>query len=287
MSALGEVRSGQALFLKGIVMFNPQEILGALMEAGTTGSGASRIRNAMGPSAAQGGDLFGELFGGNAGGGDLLGNLAAMAQQTLGGAGQQLREGNPLAIGGLAALAGAVLGGGGGAMKGAVGGGTLALLGGLAYKVLQGARASQGAPAARPEELPLGLREPADAGERRVLDDRAQLVMLAMVNAMKADGRIDRDEMQRLEARLEASGAGAEARQSVMELLRRPPDLDGLVTRVPDRETGVQVYAASLLAIEADTEAERRYLRDLADRLGLDQRVTAAVRGTLGVSEFA
>ena len=268
-------------------MINPQDILGALMEAGTTTSGPSRIRNALGSGDARGGDLFGELFGGHSAGGDLLGNLASKAQQTLGSAGQQVREGNPLAIGGLAALAGALLGGGGGAVKGAVGGGTLALLGGLAYKVLQGTQQVQAAQETRAESLPLGLREPVTTEERRVLDDRADIVLHAIVNAMKADGFVDREELRHLEERLDQAGADAEVRAQVIGLLRDPPDLEALVARVPDRETGVQVYAASLLAIEADTEAERRYLRMLAERLGLDQRVAAAVHGTLGVQSLA
>ena len=49
-------------------------------------------------------------------------------------------------------------------------------------------------------------------------------------------------------------------------------------------ELAVQVYAASLLAIEVDTAAERAYLRDLAARLGLDASAVARVHQALGVA---
>jgi uncharacterized membrane protein YebE (DUF533 family) len=49
-----------------------------------------------------------------------------------------------------------------------------------------------------------------------------------------------------------------------------PQDIDGLVAAVGgDRQTAAEVLTASMLAIEADTEAEKQYLKDLAERLGL------------------
>jgi uncharacterized membrane protein YebE (DUF533 family) len=53
-----------------------------------------------------------------------------------------VQQNNPLAIGGLGALAGAMLGGG----KGAVGGGLMAVLGSLAYSALQRANQQQQVP---------------------------------------------------------------------------------------------------------------------------------------------
>jgi uncharacterized membrane protein YebE (DUF533 family) len=45
------------------------------------------------------------------------------------------------------------------------------------------------------------------------------------------------------------------------------------------------VYAASLLAIEVDTQAERDYLQRLADGLGLDSGVVQRLHTTLGVNQ--
>jgi len=44
-----------------------------------------------------------------------------------------------------------------------------------------------------------------------------------------------------------------------------------------------QIYAASLLAIEVDTPAERQYMQQLADRLYLTPEITAHLERTVGL----
>ena len=53
---------------------------------------------------------------------------------------------------------------------------------------------------------------------------------------------------------------------------------------VPNQQAAMQIYAASLLAIEVDTDQERRYLRDLATALGLDSNAVTYLHGVLGVA---
>jgi uncharacterized membrane protein YebE (DUF533 family) len=52
--------------------------------------------------------------------------------------------------------------------------------------------------------------------------------------------------------------------------MTRPLDIDGLAAEARTPAVAAEVYAASILAIDIDTEAERQYLRELARRLGLD-----------------
>ena len=68
----------------------------------------------------------------------------------------------------------------------------------------------------------------------------------------------------------EQPGAEPAARRFVIDEMARPIDLDGLVVAVDTPRLAVQVYAASLFAIAAETTAEASYLRRLGDRLGLD-----------------
>jgi uncharacterized membrane protein YebE (DUF533 family) len=63
--------------------------------------------------------------------------------------------------------------------------------------------------------------------------------------------------------------------------MRRPPDIQGLAAEARTPEVAAEVYAASLLAIEVDTQAERDYLKRLADALGLD---AATCRGAARVA---
>jgi uncharacterized membrane protein YebE (DUF533 family) len=266
------------------MMFNARDLLGQLMEAGMTDSSSSRMRHAMGPEGLGRQDNpLGQLFqglGGSSGSGGL-GGLAEMAKGMFGQASSSVQSGNPLAIGGLGALAGALFGGRGGVAKGAIGGGALALLGTLAVQALKKwDQQPPTDPATLAREAPLGLREPQNASEEQELDQRALLMVRAMVNAAKADGQIDPEEVKRISAKL--GDADQEARTFLVEEMRRPIDINGIARQVSSPELAVQVYAASLLAIEVDTAAERAYLRDLAGRLDLDANVTARIHQALG-----
>jgi uncharacterized membrane protein YebE (DUF533 family) len=278
-------------------MFNARDLLGQLMQTGMADSSSDRLRHAMGSEGLGRqdnplGQLLQGLGGGGSGGGGSggLGGLAEMAQQMFGQASGSVRSGNPLAIGGLAALAGALLGGRGGAARGAIGGGALALLGTLAMQALQknwGQQQTPTDPNALAREAPLGLRAPQNATEEQELDQRALLMVRAMINAAKADGEIDRQEIERISAKLGDAASDQEARAFLVQEMQQPSDVDGITRQVSSPELAVQVYAASLLAIEVDTPAERAYLRDLAGRLGLDANVTSRVHQALGVPTAA
>jgi uncharacterized membrane protein YebE (DUF533 family) len=104
-----------------------------------------------------------------------------------------------------------------------------------------------------------------------------------MINAAKADGRIDNAERARLFDRLGAVSLTDEEQDFLFAELARPMDTDGLVAGVGDNGAlASQVYAASLLAIDADQPAEQAYLAELAARLrlpqGLIQELHAAAR---------
>jgi uncharacterized membrane protein YebE (DUF533 family) len=289
-------------------MVDAKDLLGRMMQAGMSGSAPDRVSHAMGPQGlGQSGNPLGDLLGGLLGrgggaqggglggvlgqGGGGLADLARRAEEMLGAPSGSVRntlqDKNQLAMGGLAALAGAVLGGRHG-MGGAVGGGLMALLGSLAFSALKRrAAAAQADPAELAREAPLGLREPQTPEEEAELQDTALLALRAMINAAKADGAIDGGEMSRIMGKLHESGTDSEARNFVMGELQKPLDLDTLVRDVKSQEVAVQVYGASLLAIEVDTPAERDYLQRLAKGLGLDGETVERVHASLGLGKAA
>ena len=257
--------------------------------------GSTRI----GSNAGAGGGLgsgSGGLGGGGGGLGDLLGSLGG----ALGG-GQSGRggQGNPLAAGGLGALAGILLGRGKSSMGNAVGGAGIAILGSLAMQALrkmgeQRTVEAQGRSMPLPggqahadEEVPLGVRPPENPAEEAVLADHALILLQAMISAAKADGQIDGGEMQRIIGKLEEGGADGEARDFVLQEMRKPLDIDALVAGVRTPALAAEVYAASLLAIEVDTPAEEAYLRQLAQKLRLDPVVTQHLHDSLGAPNVA
>lgn len=275
---------------------------GGAMPGGSTriGSGAG----GLGAGGAGGGLGGGGLGGGGLG--DLLGGLGG----ALGGGGQPGKSGqsNPLAAGGLGALAGVLLGRGKSSMGNAIGGAGIAILGSLAMQALRKmgeqksvetqAQEMQGRLPGRPapvpderiatdEDMPLGVRPPQTAGEEAVLASKAMILLQAMISAAKADGQIDGGEMQRIVGKMEEGGADGEARDFVLQEMRRPLDLDALVAQVHTPELAAEVYAASLLAIEVDTPAETAYLQQLAQKLKLHPIVVQHLQQTLGVQPAA
>ena len=232
------------------------DLLGAMLQSEMTPSSKKRVEAAMGKK--QGGLL--ESLGGLAGGegkdlGGMLGEVLAQASKVAGGK-------QNLALGGLGALAG----------------GAMALLGAMAFKALQGRR--QGA-----EKVPAGLLEPQTDEDRLELEQQTELVLKAMINAAKADGQIDEKEIQRIIGKLQEAGADQEDQNYVLAEMQKPQVTGELIDAVNGRmEVAAQVYAASLMAIEVDTPAEKAYLAQLASGLGLSPDITRRIEEMVGLT---
>jgi uncharacterized membrane protein YebE (DUF533 family) len=273
-------------------MANFSEVLGALLQSGPSQSTLDRLQQALGAGGAppqspsgQGGlegllkgtgldEVLSGLFGGGGQGGGGLGSVLTDALEQ---AGQAAGGKENLALGALGALLGSVLGGGASAAKGAVGGGAMALLATLAYQALQGTHQES-------QEVPLGLREPASAAEKDQLEGQAGLLLKAMINAAKADGQIDQNEIQRIVGRLGEAGIDQKTQNFVISEMNKPMDTEELVAAARGNpQFGAQLYAASLLAIEVDTPAERTYLENLAASLGLVPQAVANLENTMGL----
>jgi hypothetical protein len=142
--------------------------------------------------------------------------------------------------------------------------------------------APPGSPAGAGAEAPGGDRAGSAEGPADPADEaRARLLIIAMVNAAKADGTIDPDERARILGRLAEHGSGEAERAHLEEEMARPLDIDRLVSQVRDPVLAAQVYAASLLAIDPDTPAEKAYLAMLAARLNLDPGVVRELESRL------
>lgn len=200
----------------------------------------------------------------------MLGSVLGEAEQAVGGR-------DNLALGGLGALAGALLGGGGRSMGGALGGGLMALLGAMAYKALRGTGAEA-------SEVPIGLLEPKTDADRERLEQHAELILKAMINAAKADGQIDQHEVRRIVGKLQEDGIDANEQEYLIMEMQKPMDTQQLIAAARGRrDIAAEIYAASLLAIEVDTPAEKEYLDQLASGMGLTQDVTQQILGFAGL----
>lgn len=247
---------------------NIGKLLGALLQSGMAPSSKKRLDNVLGNSRENLTENAAE---------SSSGGIAGMLGQILNQAGQSAGGQQNLAVGGLGALAGALLGGGTRSAGGALGGGAMALLGAMAFKALKGARQGTG-------KVPLGLLEPRTEDERQLLEQQEELVLRAMINAAKSDGLIDEKEIDRIVGKLGEMGSDADDQRYVLMQMQKPLETDMLIaTAKEDPELAAEIYAASLLAIEVDTQAEKKYLDELASGLNLTPDVTRAIEKMVGM----
>jgi uncharacterized membrane protein YebE (DUF533 family) len=259
-------------------MTNFGDLIGGLLQNAMASSGNQRIDSSIR-------DLQRTKFevpATSGGAGDLFGNLRDMLQSGLGSA-----AASPAKAGGIGAILGSLLGGGGDSIKGAIGGGALALLASVAMKALTGStQAGTQGVADLPDwsggDAPLGLKVPETREQEQMLQKTAELVLRGMINAAKADGQISRDEVERIIGKLREAGLDDSSQQWLVAELQKPLDLRTFADDIPNREVAAQVYAASLLAIEVDTLAEQRYLQDLAQLTQLPPAVVQQIHQTMG-----
>jgi uncharacterized membrane protein YebE (DUF533 family) len=135
-----------------------------------------------------------------------------------------------------------------------------------------GARTSTPPPPPPSGPGPTASAPPPGQGTTATLErtEQATLLVMAMIAAAAADGEVDPEERARILERLEATGLDDEEREFIDTQLTEPATIDELAARVRQPALAEEVYAASLLAIDVDTEAERDWLDRLAQKLDLD-----------------
>jgi uncharacterized membrane protein YebE (DUF533 family) len=154
------------------------------------------------------------------------------------------------------------------------------------FETWQGQQQPAGAGAGGPAAPPAGTppppptasppAEPA-ADESGVPGPVARLLRV-MISAARADGELGPAERERILA--EAREVGAE--ELVRSELEKPRPLGELVAGVDDPELKRQLYTLAFVIVRADetvTGAERIYLAQLANRLGLDAATVARIEG--------
>lgn len=127
--------------------------------------------------------------------------------------------------------------------------------------------ATESAPT-EPEPTEAELRDDERAAEQ-LSDEKALLLLRAMITAAYADGAMSTEERQGIMKHISEAGGDEEDRQVMEREIANPKSLDELLEGVHDRETAEQVYLASSAAVDGETGANRAYLENLRERLNL------------------
>lgn len=259
-------------------MVDTLKILGALLGGGSVskGSGSSILQSVLGAATQGGGSGSGQSGGGL---GDLL------ASVTGGGQGSGAQSG-----GGLGDLLGSVLGSGAG---GGAGGGLGGLLGGVLGGATQGGGGSSldslinsalnqfgnSEQAAQKQVQPRSFEEHSPGMVHDEACEQATILIRAMINAAKSDGRVDQDEQEKILGKL--GHVTQDELDFVRQEMAEPLDVDAFVRSIP-QGMGNQVYAMSLMAVDLDSNPEAQYLHQLAQGLNMSPDTVNQVHQQLG-----
>jgi uncharacterized membrane protein YebE (DUF533 family) len=110
-------------------------------------------------------------------------------------------------------------------------------------------------------------------------EQQAAVLLRAMVNAAKADGRIDEAEQSKILSQLKE--APEEELEMVRQQVQAPLDIQGVIDSVPNGMEQ-QVYLMSLLAINLDSKPEALYLDKLAKALNISNEDSNSIHDKLG-----
>ncbi|SDK76791.1 tellurite resistance TerB family protein [Microbulbifer yueqingensis] len=112
-------------------------------------------------------------------------------------------------------------------------------------------------------------------------EQQADVLLQAMVAAAQADGPLAEEERQNITGTL-AGELEDDELEEFRRLLAQPVDMDGVVARVNDPGTALNIYLVTAMTIDENNPREKAHLDTLAAVLGLSETATDAVGQQLG-----
>lgn len=235
---------------------NTSDLLEQLLRAGQ----GSMPRQGGGGASAQGG--LGDLGG-------LLGGLLG------GGGGASGAGAGAGGMGGLGGLLGGLLGGGsapmGGAPQSRSGGGAnyaaLASLGMMAFQAYQAWQRSQ---ASQQQQAPQQAMRTVDMLAGPEVEEHSHAILRALIAAAKADGRFDDAEKAMINKQIASHTDDPQLQQWLDDEVAKPLDANEVAQSATDPGMAAEMYLASVMLVDDQQEAERRYLDELAAALRIE-----------------
>ncbi len=160
--------------------------------------------------------------------------------------------------------------------------GGLAAIGGLAWNAWQKYQQERRAPNASVQDGPASLQ--AIESDQRSPGSESMLLMRSMIAAAMADGHINASETRRIFGQIDKLEMTVKEKALVLDELRRPASMQDLVSQVHDLHTATEVYASSLLAIDAACEKGSAWLKELARQLELPAVLVENLHSSVAIS---
>ena len=106
-------------------------------------------------------------------------------------------------------------------------------------------------------------------------EELAKRMIQAMIGAAHADGTLDEEEEQAILDKLRDAELSGEEKMFLLDELRHPRTIDELTSGITDPASAKTMYLLAAGAITVDTDAERQWLDELGNSLGLSAGVRA------------
>ncbi|TWI58754.1 uncharacterized membrane protein YebE (DUF533 family) [Pseudomonas duriflava] len=147
--------------------------------------------------------------------------------------------------------------------------GGLAALGMLAYQAYTNWQKSQAnAPQSEPQTV--------DRAPEGKVEQHSQAILRALIAAAKADGHIDEQERQLIDAEMKTHAADDPELQSwLRQEINKPLDPAEIAAGAKTPEMAAEIYLASVLMADDQQFMEKAYLDELARHLNLDPGLRA------------
>ncbi|HHL19509.1 MAG TPA: tellurite resistance TerB family protein [Thiothrix sp.] len=147
--------------------------------------------------------------------------------------------------------------------------GSLAAVGGLAWKAWQNWQGKQDAEAA-PTDVETAKGLPVDQLAGQDAEERSQILVKAMIAAAKADGKIDDTEIASINAQIQKLDLGSDI-SGVLKSGVVTPLSAGAVANMAgdDKAIASEIYVISMLVTDPNNPDESRYMDALAKALAL------------------
>ncbi len=147
--------------------------------------------------------------------------------------------------------------------------GSVAAIGGVAWKAWNNWQSKQQASGAAAPQAAMAAPTPVDTLTGDAADARSMRLLRAMLAAARADGHVDDEEQRRIEERLKDLDLPADAVAVLQAELKKPLEPNDVADGVTDMEEAAEIYLASLTVIDLDNFLERAWLDELARALAL------------------
>lgn len=118
-----------------------------------------------------------------------------------------------------------------------------------------------------------------------MLSKEQELIIKAVVFAVRADGMIDANERQCVNDLIAKILPNMDASSVVSAFLNEPIDPRTLASQITSKEQAGEIYALSCMVIDIDHELERGYLDALSSEFGLSKDEASAIENEIANSK--